>query len=138
MPWHADGGALLKLMKDVEIWKAMSKCAVAPVSSSGSGLKRDGGGARRRQGVHDSRGDEAPLLEAVEVLPLLDEGPRRPTWRLEEIRQQCLTASTLTGIDEQGSIWAQRAQIWALFFKKNDFGCRLGIADTKNDLFFVS
>jgi hypothetical protein len=65
--WHADGGALLELMEDVQICKVMSEYAVAPVSS-------DGGGAWRRQGVHSSQGDEAPLLpllEAVKALPLL-------------------------------------------------------------------
>jgi hypothetical protein len=66
--WHADGGALLELMEDVQICKVMSEYAVAPVSS-------DGGGAWRRQGVHSSQGDEAPLLpllEAVKALPLLE------------------------------------------------------------------
>jgi hypothetical protein len=46
----------------------------------GSGLKRDGGGARWRQGEHGGRGNEAPLLplfEAVEALPLLP-SPKRP------------------------------------------------------------
>jgi hypothetical protein len=78
--WHADNGALLELTEDVEIWKAMSEYAVAPVSSGdsgGSSLKRDGGGARRRQGVHGGRGDEASLLEAVDALPLLP-SPRMP------------------------------------------------------------
>jgi hypothetical protein len=115
----------------------MSEYAAAPVSSGGSGgfgLKRDGGGARRRQGVHGNRGDEAPLLPlleavkalpllpssrrphcsnyaAVKALPLLDGGPRRPMWRPEEIRQQCPTTSTSTGVGEQGLIWAQRAQL---------------------------
>jgi hypothetical protein len=37
VPWDADGGALLKLTEDVQIWKAMSEYAVAPVSSGGSG-----------------------------------------------------------------------------------------------------
>jgi hypothetical protein len=169
VPWHADGGALLELTEDVQIWKAMWEYAAAPVSSGGSGgsgLKRDGGGARRRQEVRDSqdgRGDDAPpllLLEsvealpllpsprrphcsncaAVEALPLLDVGPRRPARWSEEIQQQRPTASTSMGVGEQGPIWAQRAQIWApifLFFK-NNFGCRLGTTDTKNDLFFVS
>jgi hypothetical protein len=51
VPWHADSGALLELMEDVQIWKAMSEYAAAPVSSGGGGgsaLKRDGGGAQRR------------------------------------------------------------------------------------------
>jgi hypothetical protein len=51
VPWHADDGALLELMEDVEIWKVMSEYATTPVSSGGSGssgLKRDGGGARQR------------------------------------------------------------------------------------------
>jgi hypothetical protein len=66
VPWHADNGALLELTKDVQIWKAMSEYAVAPVSSGGSGgssLKRDRGGARRRQGLRGGRCDEAPLLQ---------------------------------------------------------------------------
>jgi hypothetical protein len=33
VPWHADGGALLELTEDVQIWKAMSEYAAAPVSS---------------------------------------------------------------------------------------------------------
>jgi hypothetical protein len=37
VPWHADNGALLELTDDVQIWKAMSEYAVAPVSSGGSG-----------------------------------------------------------------------------------------------------
>jgi hypothetical protein len=41
----------------------MSEYAVAPVSSGGSSMKRDRGGARRRQGVRGGRGDEAPLLQ---------------------------------------------------------------------------
>jgi hypothetical protein len=110
----------------------------------GSGLKRDGGGARRWQGVRDSRGDEAPLLPlleavealallpsprrphcsnctAVEALPLLDGGPSRPTRRLEEIRQQHPTASTSTGVGEQGPIWAL---IFFIFEKMIlDVGC---------------
>jgi hypothetical protein len=48
VPWQADNGALLELTEDVQIWKAMSEYAVAPVSSGSSSLKRDGGGARRR------------------------------------------------------------------------------------------
>jgi hypothetical protein len=82
----------------------------------GSGLKRDGGGARRWQGVRDSRGDEAPLLpllEAVEALALLP-SPRRPTRRAEEIQQQHPTASTSTGVGKQGPIWA----LIFLFLKK--------------------
>jgi hypothetical protein len=66
---------------------------------------------------------------AVEALPLLDVGLRRPARRPEEIRQQRPTASTSMGVDEQGPIWAP------IFFLKNDFECRLGTADTKNDLF---
>jgi hypothetical protein len=81
VPWHADGSTLLELTEDVQIWKAMSEYAAAPVSGGdSSGLKRDGGGAQRRQGVRSGRGDEAPLLpllEAVEVLPLLPSS-RRP------------------------------------------------------------
>jgi hypothetical protein len=143
MSWHADGGMLLVLTEDVQIWKAMSEYAAAPVSSGGSGdsgLKQDGGGARRRQGIRGGRGgqgDEAPLLpllEAVEALPLLssprrphcfnctvvealplfDGGPRRPVRWPEEIRQQRPTASTSTGVGEQSPIWVQRVQIWAL------------------------
>ncbi len=67
----------------------------------------------------------------VETLPLLDGGLRRPMWRPEEIRQQRPTVSTSMGVDEQGPIWAP---IFFLFLK-NDFECRLGTADTKNDLF---
>jgi hypothetical protein len=33
VPWHADGGALLELTKDIQIWKAMSEYSAAPVSS---------------------------------------------------------------------------------------------------------
>jgi hypothetical protein len=82
-------------MEDVQIWKAMSEYAVAPVSSGGSGgssLKRDGGGARRRQGVCGGQGDEAPLLEAVEALPLLP-SPRRPHC------SNCVTDETLPLLD---------------------------------------
>jgi hypothetical protein len=82
--WHADNGALLELTEDVQIWKAMSKYVVALVSSGGSGgssLKRDGGGARRWQGVCGGRGDEAPLLQLCDgrddEAPLLDGGLRR-------------------------------------------------------------
>jgi hypothetical protein len=57
------------------------------------------------------RGPHCSNCAAVEALPLLDRGPRRPARRPEEIQQQRLTASTSTGVDEQGSIWAQRAQI---------------------------
>jgi hypothetical protein len=42
VPRHADGGTLLELTEDVQIWKAMSEYAAAPVScdgSGGSGLK---------------------------------------------------------------------------------------------------
>jgi hypothetical protein len=91
VPWHADNGALLELTEDVQIWKVMSEYAVAPVSSGdsgGSSLKRDGGGAQRRQGVHGGRGDEAPLLEAVEALLLLP-SPRRPHC------SNCVTVETL-------------------------------------------
>jgi hypothetical protein len=128
VPWHVDNGALLKLMEDVQIWKAMSEYAVAPVSNGGSGgssLKRDGCGARRRQGVCGGRGDEAPLLEAVEALPLLP-SPRRPHC------SNCATVETLpllnggprrsgnsiylAGVGEQGPIWGKRAQIWAPIF----------------------
>jgi hypothetical protein len=41
---------------------------------------------------------------AVEVLPLLDGGPKRPTRWPEEIRQQRPTASTSTGVGEHGPI----------------------------------
>jgi hypothetical protein len=95
MPWHADNGTLLELTEDVQIWKAMSEYAVAPVSSGGSdvsSLKRDGCGARRRQGVRGGRGDEAPLLEAVEALPLLP-SPRRPHC------SNCATVETLPLLD---------------------------------------
>jgi hypothetical protein len=87
VPWHADNGGLKRR------WCS----AVSSGDSGGSSLKRDGGGAWRRQGVRGGRGDEAPLLEAVkalsllpslrrphcsncatvETLPLLDGGPRR-------------------------------------------------------------
>jgi hypothetical protein len=53
---------------------------------------------------------------AVEALPLLDGGPRRPTRWPEEIWQQRPIACTSTVVGEQGPIWAQRAQIWALIF----------------------
>jgi hypothetical protein len=95
VPWHADNGVPLELTEDVQIWKAMSEYAAAPVSSGGSGgssLKRDGGGARRRQGVRGGRGDEAPLLEAVEALPLLP-SPRRPHC------SNCVTVETLPLLD---------------------------------------
>jgi hypothetical protein len=87
--------ALLELTEDVQIWKVMSEYAVAPVSSSGSGgssLKRDRCGAQRRQGVHDGRGDEASLLEAVEALPLLL-SPRMPHC------SNCATVETLPLLD---------------------------------------
>jgi hypothetical protein len=67
MPWHADNGGLKRR------WCS----AVSSGGSGGSSLKQDGGGARQRQGVRGGRGDEAPLLEAVEALPLLP-SPRRP------------------------------------------------------------
>jgi hypothetical protein len=49
-------------------------------------------------------------------------GPTAPTMRRSR-RYHCPTASTSTGVGEQGSIWAQRAQIWApiFLFLKNDF-----------------
>jgi hypothetical protein len=84
-----------------------------------------------------SRCSHCSNYDAVEELPLLDGGPRRPARWPEEIWQQRLTASTSTGVDEQGPIWAQRAQIWAPFFLKNDFGCRLGTANTKM-IYFLS
>jgi hypothetical protein len=58
-----------------------------------------------------------------------------------EARGDPATTSTMTGISEQGPIWGQRAQLWALIFflfLKTDFGYRLGTTDTKNNLFFVS
>jgi hypothetical protein len=82
VPWHADNGGLK--------WRWCS--AVSSGGSSGSSLKRDGGGARRRQGVRDGRGDEAPLLEAVEALPLLP-SPRRPHC------SNCATVETLPLLD---------------------------------------
>jgi hypothetical protein len=66
-----------------------------PVSSGGNGsssLKRDGGGAQRRQGVRGGRGDETPLLEAVEALLLLP-SPRRPHC------SNCATVETLPLLD---------------------------------------
>jgi hypothetical protein len=78
VPWHTDNGGLKR-------WWCS---AVSSGGSGGSSLKRDGGGARRRQGVRGGRGDEAPLLEAIEALPLLP-SPRRPHC------SNCVTIETL-------------------------------------------
>jgi hypothetical protein len=151
MPWHADNGALLELMEDVQIWKAMSEYAVAPVSSGGSdgsSLKRDRGGAQWRQGVRGSRGDEAPVLEAVEALPLLP-SPRRPHC------SNCAMVETLPLLDEGlrrsgNSVYLDRCRragpdlgptcldLGSDFFLKTNFGCQLGTGDMKNNLLFVS
>jgi hypothetical protein len=114
----------------------MSEYATTPISSGGSGsfgLKRDGGGARQRSRRSRRRGPTAPIARGsrgaptalvTERAPLLQlcggrgapTTRRRPARRPEEIRQQRLTVSNSTGIGEQGSIWVQRAQIWALIF----------------------
>jgi hypothetical protein len=73
-------------------------------------------------------------------------GPTAPTARRSrlshystEARGDPATASTSTGVGEQGPIWGQRAQIWTpIFFLKTDFGCRQGTTDTKNRSFFIS
>jgi hypothetical protein len=80
--WHADNGGLKRR------WCS----AVSSGGSSGSSVKRDRSGARWWQGVRNGRGDEAPLLEAVEALPLLPL-PRRPHC------SNCVTVETLPLLD---------------------------------------
>jgi hypothetical protein len=140
VPWHADNGDLKRR------WCS----AVSSGGRGGSSLKRDGGGAWRRQGVRGGRGDEAPLLEAVEALTLLLL-PRRPHC------SNCATVETLPLLDggprrSGNSVYLDRRQRAGpdlgptcpdlgsdfFLFLKTDFGYRLGIADTKNNLFFVS
>jgi hypothetical protein len=140
VPWHADNGGLKRR------WCS----AVSSDGSGGSSLKRDGGGAQWRQGVRGGRGDEAPLLEAVEVLPLLP-SPRRPHC------SNCVTIKTLPLLDgsprrsgnsvyldgrrragpDLGPTCPDLGSDFFLFLK-TDFGYRLGTADTKNNLFFIS
>jgi hypothetical protein len=108
--------------------------------SDGSSLKRDGGGARRWQGVCGRAVEALPLLPSprrphcsncatVKTLPLLDGGPRRSgnrvylngRWRARpDLRPTCL---------DLGSDF---------LFLKNDFRCRLGTTDIKNHSFFIS
>jgi hypothetical protein len=123
VPWHADNGALLELMEDIQIWKAMSEYVVAPVSSGdsgGSSLKRDGDGARRRQGVRGGRGDEAPLLQ-------LCDGRDSPTarWRPEEIQQQRLPRRTSVSRARSGANVA-RSGLRFFFIFENRFWVSAG------------
>jgi hypothetical protein len=130
----------------------MSEYAVAPVSSDGGGssLKRDGGGAQRRKEYatieamrphcsrqsrrsHCSPSPRRPHCSncaTVETLPLLDGGLRRSD------NSVYLDGRRRAGPD-LGPTCPDLSSDFFLFLK-TDFRCRVGTADTKNNLIFVS
>jgi hypothetical protein len=97
---------------------------------------------RSRRGGPTARGSRgAPTAPVAEEAPLLQlrDGRNSPTARrrLEEIRQQRLPRRASASRARSGAN-VPRSGLRFFLFLKTDFMYRLGIADMKNNLFFVS